>query len=217
MLSVKKEILLKNSIVLATYLLIVWGFYRMLFKLPEEVEELVVKPVLWLGPVLFLVRREGLGFSSLGISSKNLFPSLYLSLALGMVFAIEGVIVNYIKYQGVEFYANLGSGVFITSLFISFATAFSEEITFRGYIFNRLWNVFGDEWKANLVSSFIWALVHIPVAIFWWELDLYSTLGLLFLTTIFGIGSSYVFARTKNVASSILLHVLWGWPIVLFR
>jgi len=37
------------------------------------------------------------------------------------------------------------------------------------------------------------------------------------LTTLFGIGSAFVFARTRNVFSSILLHVLWEWPIILFR
>src|SRR3989344_632050 len=121
----KKEVVIKNVTILAAYLLVIWGFYRFLFKLPEEVEELFIKPLLWLTPVIYLVRKERSGISSLGISSKNLFPSLYISLA-----------------------------------------------------------------------------------IFWWDLNLQGTLILLLLTTIFGIGSAFVFARTKNVASSILLHFL---------
>jgi hypothetical protein len=71
----KKEIAVKHITVLAAYILIVWGFYRFLFKLPEEIEEIIVKPLLWLVPVFILLRKEKLGLTSIGITSKNLFPS----------------------------------------------------------------------------------------------------------------------------------------------
>lgn len=213
----QKTVLIKHSTILIAYLLIVWGFYRFLFKLPEEVEELFIKPILWLVPVFYFVRKEGRGLSSLGITSKNLFESIYLSLALGLVFAIEGLVVNFIKYEGLLFGANIGEKALLVSLGLSLATAISEEITFRGFLFGRIWSVLKSEWRANLVTSFFWALIHIPIAVFWWQLGFPETLGFMILTTIFGIGSAFVFARTKNIFSSILLHVLWQWPITLFR
>ena len=213
----KKEVAIKHSTILAAYLLIVWGFYRVLFKLPEEIEELFIKPLIWLIPVYIFLKREKLGLSSLGITEKNLFPAIYFALGLGAVFAMEAVIINIVKYGGVNFTANLGSGPLFAALGISLMTAISEELAFRGYLFNRVWHALGDEWRANLLTSFVWALVHVPIVIFWWELDLMGTLSYLFLTSLFGIGSAFVFARTKNVASSILLHVLWSWPIILFR
>jgi len=127
------------------------------------------------------------------------------------------LVINFIKYNGLEFSANIGESSFFVALSISVATAISEEIAFRGYFFNRILYVLKKEWTANIISSFIWALVHVPVAIFWWELNFPATIGYLILTTIFGIGSAFVFARTKNVASSILLHIMWEWPIILFR
>ena len=45
--------LIKHATILVTYLLVVWGFYRFLFKMPEEVEELLIKPIIWLLPVFF--------------------------------------------------------------------------------------------------------------------------------------------------------------------
>jgi len=213
----KKEQAIKHSTILATFLLIVWGFYRFLFKLPEEIEELIIKPLVWLVPVYLLVRREKRGVSSVGITSKNLFPAIYISLILGILFAVEGVFINYVKYKGVDFSANLVSNSLFISLGISFATAVSEELAFRGYLFNRIWEAFGNEWKANLLTSVVWTLIHLPIAVFWWELNLAGVLGYLLLTLIFGIGSAFVFAKTKNVASSILLHIFWEWPIVLFR
>lgn len=211
-----KTTILKHATILAAYLLIVWGFYRYLFKLPDEVEELFTKPVIWLVPVFYLVVKEKGNLSSLGITFKNLFPSIYLVLAFGVFFVIEGLAVNYLKYGGFNFGANIGQTALIQSLGLSFATAISEEITFRGYLFNRLWHALG-EWKANAITSLIWSLVHLPITIFVWNLNVNGILAYLLLTFIFGVGSAFVFARTRNVFSSIFLHVLWEWPIVLFR
>lgn len=213
----KKEVVLKNATILAAYLLIVWGFYRFLFKLPDEVEELFVKPIVWLLPVFYFLKREGADLSSLGITGKNLFQSIYLALALGAFFVIEALIINYLKYGGLNFGANIGQNALLQSLGLSFATAASEEISFRGYLFNRVWYALGDEWKANIVTSLVWATVHVPITIFVWKLTVSAAFVYLFLTALFGVGSAFVFARTKNVFSSIFLHVLWEWPIVLFR
>jgi len=81
---------LKNAVNLGAFLLVAWGFYRFLFQLPEEIEELFIKPAVWLGATIYLVKKEKSSFSSLGITSKNLFPAIYLSLALGALFVIEG-------------------------------------------------------------------------------------------------------------------------------
>ena len=213
----KKEKAIKHATILAVYILIVWGFYRCLFKLPEEIEEIIIKPLLWLTPLFFLLRREKAGLSSIGITSKNLIPSIYFSVALGFVFAFEGFLINIIRYKGIDFSANIGDTTLFVALVISFVTAISEELTFRGYIFGRLWSVLGSELWSNLITSVLWALVHIPVAVFWWQLDFTGTLGLLSLTTIFGIASAIIYARTKNILASVLLHVFWEWPIILFR
>lgn len=208
---------LKNAVNLGAFLLVAWGFYRFLFQFPEEVEELFIKPAVWLGATIYFVKKEKASLSSLGITSKNLFPAIYLSLALGALFVIEGLVVNFVKYQSFNFAANIGQKPLFAALGLSFATAISEEITFRGYIFNRVWQALGSEVWANLSTSLLWALIHVPVTIFVWKLSLGAALIYLLLTTIFGIGSAFVFARTKNVASSIFLHVLWEWPIILFR
>lgn len=213
----KKEVSVRNITILSTYILLVWGFYRFIFKFPEEVEEVFIKPILWLVPVFYFIKKERKGLSSLGITLRKLFPSIYYAIILGVVFALEGVLINFVKYSNIDFSANLGKNMFYSALGISFITAISEEITFRGYLFNRTWKLLGKEWTANIIISIIWGLVHIPVAIFWWKLSLFDSFVILFLNILFGIGSSFVFARTGNIVSSILLHVFWSWPIILFR
>jgi hypothetical protein len=208
----------KSAVVLSVYLLIVWGFYRFLFKLPDEIEELVIKPILWILPVLYLVRRERQGLQSIGITVKNLFPAVYYALGLGAFFVLEAVMVNFLKYGGqFNLGANIGEMPLLPALGLSFATAVSEEITFRGYIFTRVYAFIKNELWSNILTSLFWAMIHVPVTVFVWKLDLVSSITYLFLTTIFGVGSAFVYSRTKNIVSPILLHVLWQWPIILFR
>lgn len=208
---------LKHATILFVYLLIVWGFYRSIFRFPEEIEEMIIKPIVWLIPVFYFVKKEGLSFGSVGITSKNLFSGLYLSLGLGALFVGEALLINFMKYKGLNFSANIGDKLLLSSIVISFATAFSEEVAFRGFIFSRVYLALGNELLANVLTSVAWTLVHLPVTIFIWKLNFASALIYLFLTFIFGIGSAFVYSRSKNVFASILLHVLWEWPIALFR
>ena len=208
---------IKHSIILFAYLLVVWGFYRNLFEYPEHVEEMIIKPLLWLFPVFYFLKKERLGLSSLGVTTKNLFPAIYLALILGVVFAVEGVFINYIKHGQIDFSANIGSNFIFIALLISLSTAITEELTFRGFIFNRIWQATGKEWTANFMVAVMWMLIHLPITIFRWNLGLGGIAGYLLLVGVFSIGSGFLFARTRNVTSSVLLHVLWEWPIILFR
>ena len=213
----KKEVLLKHATIYVTYLIIVWCFYRFLFKLPDDIEELIVKPVLWLVPILLLLKKEKLGLTSLGITLRNLFPAIYLSLGLGALFVMEALIINFLKYGGFNFGANIGSASFTATLGLSFATAVSEETAFRGYLFSRVAAALKNSWLANILTGIAWTAIHIPVAFFVWKMSLPAGIIYLFITAVFGLGSAFLFARTGNLASSILLHVLWEWPIILFR
>jgi uncharacterized protein len=208
---------MKNATVYAAYLLVIWGCYRLIFKLPDNIEELIIKPIIWLVPLAYLLNKERYGLSSLGITFKNFFPSIYLSLGLGMLFVVEAAVVNYAKYHGFVFAANIGDAPFMAALWLSLATAVSEELAFRGYIFNRIWYDTGNEWLANIASTILWVVIHVPVTIFVLKFDLPAAGVYLLLTGIYGLGASFLFARTKNIIAPILLHLLWSWPIILFR
>lgn len=210
-------LLVKNVTVYSTYLILIWAFYRFLFQFPDEVEELVIKPIVWLIPLFFLIKKEGFSFASIGFTFKNLFPSIYFSIGLGAVFVAEGLITNYLKYKGFNFGANIGNLPLMTSLGLSFATAFSEESAFRGYLFTRFLLVTRNEITANLITTTLWTGIHVPIAFFVWKLNFTAGITYLMLTAIFGMGSAFIFSRTKNIWGSIFLHVLWAWPIILFR
>ena len=207
----------KNSFVLFAFLLVVWGFYRNLLQLPEAIDELFSKPLIWLGATYYLFKKEGTSVRTLGITSKNLFKAICFALVLGVIFATEGILVNYVKYGKFDFGVQIDTVSFLVAFVLSFATAITEEITFRGYIFSRVWRYFQDANLTNVLVSVAWVILHIPVAIFVWELDIYSLLVYGLLAFIFSIGAGYVYMKSENVISPILLHMLWQWPIILFR
>ncbi len=208
---------IKHVTIFLTYLLIVWGFYRLLFQFPDPFDELLVKPVIWLIPVFVLLHKEQLTFESLGITMKKLFPSIYFALALGALFAFEGFYINLLKGSSTSALGAITPIALYLSLGLSFVTGISEEIAFRGYVFNRLTGIFKNEWTANIVSSLAWTAIHLPQVVFDWHLSLYAGSVYLFLIFIFGFGAAFIFSRTKNIIAPILLHVMWAWPILLFR
>lgn len=216
----RQKLSLKHVFALFSFIFVVWSFYRYLPEiLPLWVEELILKPLIWLVPMFWLVRRiERQPLSSLGLTKKRLFPSLYWGIGLGLVFALEGLLTNIVKYKGLNLISlGYSSATFLGLLAISFVTAFTEETVFRGYLFHRLWQIWQKEWLANIVSSFLFVLIHLPIGVFVLGYNPMVMLAYLFFVFIFAFGSAFVFGRTQNLLASILLHVFWSWPIVLFR
>lgn len=211
---------LKHVLALFSFIFVIWAVYRYFPEImPLWMEELFLKPVIWLLPTLWVVLKvEKQKIASLGLTKKNLYPSLYWGIGLGMVFALEGFLANSLKYGGLDLVEiNYTPLSFLFVIFLSFATAFSEELVFRGYIFSRFWKIFDKEWQANLFSSLLFVLIHLPIGVFVLGYTPVAMLAYLFFIFVFGLGSAFVFARTGNLISSILLHVLWSWPIILFR
>lgn len=87
------------------------------------------------------------------------------------------------------------------ALLIFFSTAaiaapIFEEIMFRGFLLTSLTRYL-NSWSAILLSGFIFAAVH---------LSLSEVLPL----TVLGIVLGFVYTRSRNLLSSILLHALWN-------
>ena len=215
-----QKLSLKHVFALFSFIFIVWSFYRYLPQvLPLWSEELILKPLFWIIPTIWIVRKiEKQPWSSLGFTKNKIFTSFYWGIGLGLVFAFEGLLTNIFKYKGLNLASlDYSSLEFSGLILLSFVTAFSEELVFRGYIFNRLWTIWGKESLANIVSSLLFVIVHLPVGIFVLGYNPAIMLAYLFFIFVFGFGSAFVFGRSRNLASSILLHVFWSWPIILFR
>jgi len=192
-----------------------WGLYRLIFRLPDYIEEIVLKPIVWLGPTFYIVFKiEKRDLSSLGYSVKNFGSSLLRGLLFGFLFLLVGLSLNYLK-GGVSLVQNFPSvNLFLPIFLLSFVTAISEETVFRGYIMNRLSNILKNDFAANIISSFGFCLIHLPITIFVYHYVLPKAFIFLLLIFLSSLGSGLVFSWTKTIWASIIIHVFWAWPIV---
>ncbi len=149
------------------WVLFTWSLYRYFFKLPEWVDEFIAKPLVFVAPVLwYVLKKEKRTLESVGLTGKNFFNSVYIGLGFGMVFAIEGIAAHAIKYGSVDVnpiaaFRDYGFLLIVVSL----ATAFSEEVLSRGFIFNRIYEKTKNLPYAALIGSVIFVLLHIPILV----------------------------------------------------
>lgn len=201
---------------------LVWAFYRAYFFLPESIDEIFIKPLIFVLPVLYVVLvREKKKLSDLGLVSKlkDLFTDLYIGVVIGVLFAMEGLLVNYLKYGKFSFSPILASkisggvGLF---LLINFATSFWEEILGRGFLYKRLYKITNNQFGSAFTSSFLFLLLHVPIL--FTRLHLSGTLLLVYPISILllGITNSYIFSIRGSLVLPILIHTFWNMTVALY-
>ncbi len=200
------------------WILLAWALYRYFLKLPEWADEFVAKPLVFVAPVIWYVqKKEKRDLSSIGLTFKNMVSSMYIGLGFGMIFAIEGVVAHALKYgtMDVNPIAAFQKYGFLLIL-ISLATAFSEELLNRGFIFNRLYEKTGNLMKAATLGAVMFVFLHIPILVTLNKLQ-GLTLVMFFVTdVILAYANSMLFLNTGSLIAPILVHVFWNMTVALY-
>lgn len=200
------------------WILLAWTLYRYFIRLPEWVDEFVFKPLVFVLPVVwYVLKKEKRALSSIGLTGSNFFKSVYIGLGFGAVFAIEGLIAHVIKYGQINVnpIAAFGQyGFFL--LVISLATAFSEELLSRGFVFNRLHEKTGHLARAAFIGAILFLFLHVPILLTINKLT-GMTLVLFFATDfILALANSMLFAMTGSLVAPILVHIFWNMTVALY-
>lgn len=197
---------------------LLWGIYRFFFQFPECVDELIFKPLIFLSLVGWFVKfKEKRGVRSLGLIKIGL-RSLLIGLGLGVLFSLEGVLSSYFKNKELFFNPKgLSTEGLLLMGFLSLLTGFSEEILYRGFLMNRFWKFYGNEFLANFLSSVLFVLSHLPIAILVLDYAGRDLFGYLLLIFVLGVADGFVFGRTKNTLAPTISHALWNWSVFLVR
>lgn len=201
------------------WILLVWSAYRYFLEFSEPVDEFIFKPLIFLGPIVYYVLYvEKRPLSSLGITKENLFPSLYAGFGIGFLFALEGIAANYIKHGTLTILpiqAFQQYGFFLIP--ISLATAISEELLARGFLFNR----FFEKSNGNLIyaavySTAMFIALHMPILLTSLKFQ-GVTLIMYFLTTItLSLANAIFFRYSRSIVGPILVHVFWNMTVALY-
>lgn len=184
------------TLIVAFGVLIVWSIYR--FNFPENplLDELFIKPLVWLSPVLLVSKFN---FSSLGFTKKNIVRNIFFGLVVGLTLSIERV---FIKHLTINF-----SWIFVVS---AFCTAVTEEIFFRGYLLNLWLKYFKSPIYAMVLNGLFFTLTHVPIAIFIFHYSGYNLFTYLLLNFTSGFVNIVLFYHTKSIYTSISNHFIWN-------
>lgn len=201
------------------WIVIVWALYRYFGSFPEWVDELIAKPLVFVAPVIWYTLRKAKGtFEDLGISFANVFTSIYIGLGFGMVFALEGLAANAIKYGKLQITPidEISQYGLLGLLALSLATAVSEEILSRGFVFKGLLRSSKSLVFASLLSTCMFVLLHVPILVT--SLHLSGTALVLFLVTDFvlGVANSLLVYNTGTLIAPILVHIFWNMTVALY-
>lgn len=132
-----------------TYLIIflTWWGYRSWLSLPIWIDELVVKPVVFIGIPIIVGYR---------LKDKIKAWSVVNSLIIGSMFGVVQIVMRWLKVGQIIFHWYPMASLTLVG------TTIAEELLFRGYILGEL----EKKHKASmsiLISAALLAAIHVPV------------------------------------------------------
>ncbi len=135
-------------------------------------------------------------------------PKPFLFKLVPALLILTAYILLNVKKFGYDFH---GQTVILSlTLMATFLGAFAEELFFRGYIFGLLRQNGYSTYKAVMVSSLLFAGLHIA-NIFRFE-DAWSVLNQVAFAFLIGIILCAIFALTKNILAASLFHFMMNVP-----
>ena len=218
---------------------LIWAFFRFITQdIVGDVESIsfsifymIFAPVIFLGPMmLYWVKHrgeEGLPVRLFAYNSpQTTFTERMVKYVL--VIGLSLTIVNFLLELILD-YMVLNSGMYgeiefnflwmegfdsIFAYFILIVThlavvATVEEFFFRGFVQDQLSRVV-KFWQSILISATIFAMTHIPIAIFIYEIE-----GLWLTTSLinwfgFGLAAGYLYHITRNIWAVVVWHGIWN-------
>jgi len=221
---------------------LIWAFFRFTTQdiigdvnsISFSISYMIFAPVIFLGPMMlyWVKHREEEGFSvrlfaynspQATFTERMVKYVLLIGISLTIVnllleLFLDYMILNSGLYGEIEFNFLWMDGY--DSIFAYFmlivthlaVVATVEEFFFRGFVQDQLSRVV-KFWQSILISATIFAMTHIPIAIFIYEIE-----GLWLTTSLiswfgFGLATGYLYHITRNIWVVVVWHGIWNVTI----
>lgn len=170
------------------YLLIAWGSFRYLVRLPEVIEELWFKPLIWLVPLFWWNLALP---SKVTMFSKNWLESICWGGFLGGIYLFLIGNFNFRSWTP-------------EILMIALATAITEEMAFSGFVAGYLEKIQKGSWVNWIIIGLMVMVIRLPMLWFVYKLGFRESLGVVLFAGASGVMNAWVRIQTGNVTGSIL-------------
>ena len=199
-------------------ILIVWAFYRLKFKMPEWFDEFMAKPIIFILPVYYFVKKsEKKSFlPSLNWSFKTVKKDFLIAIFIGLVIFLTIVLANYFRNKEVVFLKYKISYLsFFYIIFISLITAISEQILSTGFVLKRLYEETKNFYQSAFFNAILFFFLHVPLR-FTIPGLMGNQLIFLMMTDVFlSLLNSYFYLTYKSLNLPIFIHAFYNIIIAL--
>lgn len=206
------SISLQNIVGVYVAIFLLWFIYRYITHLGDLIDELLVKPIIWVLPVFFLMLPKKNIFALLTLQNLTI-KKVVLAVMSGVLLSLLQILPNMLKgYDHFHISAN-----FSVLAIATIGTALSEELLFRGFIFTQLQKYYSSI-TSYATTSLFFAAIHIPILLFVNHNHIHGTSLLIALYVIFAssIMFCFLYAYTKNLWVPIIAHYVLDMLLVIF-
>lgn len=196
---------------------VLWGIYRLVFRLPEEVEETFLKPIVFVGIAMLIEKPKNWLKYFMEVWGRGDWVK---ASGWGLLFGL-----GYVAVYGFSSFLSFGSlqlgeltgGSIMAFILIGILTSVWEEWLFPGYVFSHIKADVKGVWLPRLLTAAMFAAVHSPILIFWYKYAPQTVVFQLTMLFILGTGNVILKEKFKNLIAPVVSHFGWGLAIFLFR
>lgn len=201
-------------------ILIIWSIYRYNFKMPDWFDEFIAKPLVFVLPVYYYIKRieKTDFFSGLSWKTKVEKGTIILGLIIGLVFFITAILGNWVKFNSFVFLSgktvNL-SGIFLIVI-MALVTGISEEILSRGFILKRLYEESKNIYTSSFFSSILFFFLHVPILFASMKISGNQLLFFMITDLLLSLTVSFLYLDKKDLTLPIMVHTFYNLSIYFF-
>lgn len=202
--------------------LIIWSIYRAKFQtnLPLWFDEFIAKPLVFLMPVYYFITRieKKDFFEGIDFKPKVKIGDVVLGTVIGLFFFASGLLSNYVKYGKLAPSpdASLSVNMIVLYVFVSLATAISEEVLSRGFVLKRLFDDSKNLVTSSFLASILFFFLHVPILFTSQKIVGFLLLRVMVTDMILSLAISILYLQRRSLIIPILIHAFYNMSIYLF-
>ncbi len=199
-------------------ILIIWSIYRANFRLPETIDELLIKPMVFILPVYFFITHweKRAFFTSVDLRFSSFKKDGLIGVTIGVLFFLVGILANYIKHAYRIVLPSVTSTTMIMALILAVATSISEEILSRGFVLKRLYQESKNVLSASFLASVLFFFLHVPILFTNIKITGGMILFIMATDIVLSLLISFIYLERKSLLPAILIHAFYNFSLYFF-
>ncbi len=201
-------------------ILIVWSIYRTYLKLPEWFDEFIAKPLVFVLPIFYYVKKVEKKeiFSALFINRnfKSFIKEFFISFGVGIILLLTALFSVYLRSNKISLFTNFPNiSQFGLIIFTALATGITEEILSRGFVLKRLYEESKNAYTSSFFASILFFFLHVPILFVNNRINGQMLLMFMVMDLFLSMVNGLIMIQRKSLTVPILIHAFYNVVVAL--